>query len=277
MTQSRNTDPYSDPRAFYGSELCRLRSEAGLTQAQLGERVFCSGSYIGQFETMLRLPQLELSQLMDDVLGSGQHLQRLCRLARKAKGFADYAVDALDLEPRAKAISEYSPVLVPGLLQTEGYAHAITSTAQPFAASGTVEHYVQARMERQRLLDDPSHPMLTSVLQESVLRSHIGGSTVMRQQIQHLIEMAQRTRVVIQVLPFTAMSEAFMDSMVSLMNFCDSPPVVYTEGGQTGRLIEEPGLVEHNGRLYDLVRTAALSRAASLEFFESMAKEYATL
>ncbi|PHQ53059.1 transcriptional regulator, partial [Streptomyces cinnamoneus] len=57
MTQSKDTDPYADPRAFYGSELKRLREGAGLTQEQLGQRVFCSASYIGQFETAVRRPQ----------------------------------------------------------------------------------------------------------------------------------------------------------------------------------------------------------------------------
>ncbi len=223
------------------------------------------------------MPQLELSKLMDETLGSSRHLERLCRLARQSKHVADYAVDVTDMEPRAKVINDYLPVLVPGLLQTELYTTAITRATQPLAPSGTIEGYVRNRMERQRILDDPSHPVLCTVLQESVLRSHIGGPAVMRHQIGHLIEMAQRTRVVIQVLPFAAMAEAFMDGMVTLMNFCDTPPVVYTEGASSGRLVEEPDLMERNWRSFDLVRTAALSRAASLEFLEIMAKEYAVL
>ncbi|WP_455352221.1 Scr1 family TA system antitoxin-like transcriptional regulator [Streptomyces sp. SYSU K217416] len=159
MTQPRNTDPYTDPRAFYGSELRRLREAGGLSQDQLGERVFCSGTYIGQLESATRRPQLDLSRLFDEVPGTGEHLQRLCRLARKSK-VADYFADAAELEQQAKTISEYAPVLVPGLLQTEAYARAITRTATPFAPQESVEERVRARLDRQRILDDPAHPVL---------------------------------------------------------------------------------------------------------------------
>lgn len=135
MTEPRNTDPYTDPRAFYGSELRRLREAARLSQEQVGERVFCSATYIGQFENATRRPQLEMSKQLDEVLGSGEHLQRLCRLARTSK-VADYFADAAELERLAKTICEYAPVLVPGLLQTETYArhhthrHAVRVSGQ---------------------------------------------------------------------------------------------------------------------------------------------------
>ncbi|WP_171162453.1 helix-turn-helix transcriptional regulator [Streptomyces sp. I05A-00742] len=277
MNASKAPDPYTDPRAFYGSELRRLREAAGLTQAQLGARAFCSGSYVGQFEAAIRVPQVELSRRFDEILGSDKHLQRLCRLAREAKGVADYAVDVIDLEPRAKSITEYSPVLVPGLLQTANYTQAVTRAGQPFAPTTRVNDCVRARMERQKILSDPSRPMLSAVICESALRSHIGGPAAMRQQTSHLVDMAQRSRVVVQVLPFTAMAEAFMDSIVALMDFPGSPPLVYTEGARSGRLIEEPDAVEHSRRLFDLVRTAALSRAASLDFLRTVHDEYAAM
>ncbi|MEX2982351.1 Scr1 family TA system antitoxin-like transcriptional regulator [Streptomyces sp. C36] len=274
MTQPRNSDPYADARAFYGSELRRLREDAGFSQDQLGQRAFCSGTYIGQFETAVRRPQLEISKLLDEALGSGEHLQRLCRLSRASKGVASYFADAADLQLRAKTISEYSPVLMPGLLQTEEYARAVVRAAQPFAAEDKVEEFVRARVDRQQLLDDTSHPLMWIVLQESTLWSHISGSAGMQRQLMHVIEMAQRPRIIVQVLPFTAMAEAFMDGMVMLMDFSDAPPVVYTEGARSGQLIEDTALVESNWKSYDLVRAAALSPASSLSLLESTAEGY---
>ena len=119
MTQPKALDPYTSPRTFYGAELRRLREQSGLTQDQLGERVFCSGTYIGQFESAVRRPQGDVSKLFDEVMGSDKHLQRLCRLARQSK-HPDYFADAAELEKLATTISEYAPMLVPGLLQTEG-------------------------------------------------------------------------------------------------------------------------------------------------------------
>ncbi|UYQ65108.1 helix-turn-helix domain-containing protein [Streptomyces peucetius] len=273
MSRPKELDPYHNPRAFYGAELRRLRERAELSQEQLGERAFCSGSYVGQFEAASRRPQLELSQMFDQLLGSGEHLQRLCRLARKTN-VADYFADAAELERLAGTICEYAPVLVPGLLQTEEYARAITRTANPFAPQEHVEDLVRARMDRQRILDGSDPPVLWAILHEAVLRAPMGGPEVIRRQLLRLAELARRERMVIQVLPFSAMAEAFIASMLSVMTFADSPAVVYTEGAGSGQLIENPALVEHSARAYDLARAAALSPAATLELLASMAKDY---
>jgi transcriptional regulator with XRE-family HTH domain len=275
MNQPKGTDPYADPRAFYGSELRRLREAAGFSQEQLGERVFCSGTYVGQFENATRRPQPEVSKLLDEVLDSGEHLQRLCRLARKSK-VAEYFADAAELEKLAQTICEYAPVLVPGLLQTKSYARAITRAAMRFSPDEAVEENVTARMERQRILDAPTAPVLWEIIHEAVLQAPIGGPEVMRQQLLRIAELASRPRVVVQVLPFSAMNEAFMDSMTSIMAFDDAPTVAYTEGAGSGQLIEEPALVGQILRSYDLVRAAALSPAASLALIQSAAEDYRT-
>jgi transcriptional regulator with XRE-family HTH domain len=275
MTQPKHLDPYTSPRTFYGAELRRLREEATWSQEQLGERVFCSGTYIGQFESATRRPQPDLSKQLDGVLGSGEHLQRLCELARKSK-HADYFADAAELEKLAKTISEYAPMLVPGLLQTEAYARAITRATLPFASDEVTEGYVSARIDRQRILEDPTRPVLWVVLHETVLRVPMGGSAVMSHQLRHLADVVHRRKALVQVLPFAAAADAFMNGLVSMMTFTDAPPVVYTEGPGVGQLIEEPALVEQCQRSYDLVRAAALSPVASLALLESVAEDYIT-
>jgi hypothetical protein len=120
------------------------------------------------------------------------------------------------------------------------------------------------------------HPCCGRFLHEAVLRAPIGGPEVMRQQLLHIVELASRPRVVVQVLPFSAMNEAFMECMTSIMAFADAPTAVYTEGAGSGQLIEDPALVERNMRSYDLVRAAALSPAASLALIRSVAEDYDT-
>ncbi|QLE74448.1 helix-turn-helix domain-containing protein [Streptomyces rectiverticillatus] len=276
MTQPRNTDPYSDPRAFYGSELRRLREAAGLTQDQLGRRVFCSAAYIGQFETAIRRPQLELSQLLDDVLGSGEHLQRLCHLARNSK-VAEYFADAAEFEQQARMISEYAPVLIPGVLQSEAYARSLIREAQRFAPQQVVDTYVANRMARAQLLDGPTAPVFWAILHETALRVPIGGPEAISEQLAHLATTARsRHNVVLQVLPFAAGAHPFLNTMVSLMHFSDAPPVIYTEGAYSGQLIDDPPLVAKFQSAYDLARAAALSPQASLSLIESAAKDWAT-
>ncbi|MFD4258778.1 Scr1 family TA system antitoxin-like transcriptional regulator [Streptomyces sp. NPDC058534] len=276
QNRNQDLDPFTSPRTFFGSELRRAREAAGLSQDQLGERVFCSGTYIGQFESATRRPQPDLSKLLDDVLDTGEHFQRLCELARKSK-HADYFADAAELETRAKTISEYAPMLVPGLLQTEGYARALTSAAQRFESREVVEALVQARLERQAILADPLAPLLWIVLHEAVLRVRVGGADAMAEQLMRLVEMADTNRrVLVQVLPFEAGADAFLNGTTIHMTFTDAPAVTYVESAYTGQLIEEPAVVAQYQRAYDLTRAASLSPEASLSLIESAAKDFAT-
>ncbi|WND37129.1 helix-turn-helix transcriptional regulator [Streptomyces sp. BB1-1-1] len=272
QNRNQDLDPFTSPRTFFGSELRRAREAAGLSQDQLGERVFCSGTYIGQFESATRRPQPDLSKLLDDVLDTGEHFQRLCELARKSK-HADYFADAAELETRAKTISEYAPMLVPGLLQTEAYARALTKATLPYGAADEVERYVRARVERQRILSDPTGPLLWQIVHEAALRVPVGGADVMAEQLAWLGELARTRGVLIQVHPYGAGPHTFMMGVVSLMTFRDAPPVAYVEGPHSGQLIEDPALVERYQTSYDLARAAALPPEASLTLIESVAED----
>ena len=274
MTQPKHLDPYTSPRAFYGAELRRMREAAGMSQDQLGERVFCSGTYIGQFESATRRPQPDLSTLFDDVLGSGQHFQRLCELARQSK-HPEYFADAAELEKLAKTISEYAPMLVPGLLQTAAYARGLTQATLPFSSQKEVEAHVTARLERAGRLDESTAPELWAILHEAGLHVAVDGPEVMREQLDHLAHVARsHHRVIVQVVPYSSGPHPLMYGTTILMSFADAPPVAYTEGAHTGQLIDDPTLVAKFQRSYDHVRAAALSPKASLALIESAAKDY---
>lgn len=276
MPQPRDLDPYVDARTFYGAELRRLREAAGMSQTELGERVFCSGSYIGQFESATRRPQLEMSRALDGLLGTGEHLQRLCRLAQESR-VAEYFADAAELEKEARTINEYAPVLIPGLLQTRRYATALTWSSQRFSSAKAVEQQVSTRMERAELLRGETPPAFWAILHEAALRVPVGGPGAMREQLNHLVQMAVTHRhVVLQVLPFSAGVHPFLNTMVSLMDFADGPPLVYSEGAYTGQLIDDPQLVATYRSAYDMARAVALSPEAPLALIESAAKDFLT-
>ncbi|WP_329613331.1 helix-turn-helix transcriptional regulator [Streptomyces brevispora] len=276
MAQPKDLDPYKDARAFYGAELRRLREAAGMSQCELGERVFCSESYISLCESANRRPKLDMSRALDEVLGSGEHLQRLCRLAQTSK-VAGYFAEAAELQLQASFIGSYASMLVLGLLQTEAYARALTRAAHPFAAPEVIEGHVRTRMERTSLLDSPAPPVLWVVIHEAALLLPVGGNAVMSEQLTHLAERtAARPRLVTQVLPFSAGAHPFLHGSMTLMQFTEAPAAVYTEGAYSGQLVEEPKLVEQYRSAYDLARAVALSPEASLDRLVSAAKEFAT-
>lgn len=273
MTRPRELDPAESPRALYGSELRRLREEAGLSQDRLGEKVFCSGAYIGQLEAAVRKPQLDMSKQLDVIFGTGGLLTRICRLANHSR-HADYFEAAADLEARAKAIYEFAPALVPGVLQIEPYVRAFILAAQPTISDEALRTLVSARLERSRLLDDETRPLLWTILDENVLRRPIGGRTVMAAQLLHIAELVEKRRIIVQVLPYSAGAHALLGGMMTIMTFDDAPPVAYMEGAHAGQLLDDPAVLAECQMSYDLARAAALSTEASLSLLRSVAEEY---
>lgn len=268
----KDLDPSESPRAFYGSELRRLREPTGLSQEKLGEKVFCSGAYISQIESAVRKPQLDMSQRLDAVLGSDGLLTRLCKLANRSK-HAEHFADVAELEQLAETISVFAPTLVPGLLQTEAYARAVFEAYLPWASEYEVNKRVSARMDRARLLESETRPLLWVILHEFALRLPVGSEAVLREQLDHIASVARSRRALVQVLPATAGAHALMEGQLYMMTFADAPALAYAEGVMTGSLLDDPAVVGKCRTAYDLVRAAAMSPRESLAFIEHLAEE----
>ncbi|MGA5357598.1 helix-turn-helix domain-containing protein [Streptomyces purpurascens] len=259
---------------FFGTELKRRREDAGITQVELGSRVFVSGGYIGQFEQAIRKPQLDVAQRIDGVLQTDGIFERLCRKLIDDKRYADYFAKAAELEAQATKICEFAPALVPGLLQTPAYARAVTLAMNPFAPDESIDEKVSGRMERARILKDATRPVYWVILHENVLRIPVGGPTVMAAQLEHVVTLARERTVMVQVLPYTAGAYAVMTGDLRLMEFEDAPPTAYTEAVYSGTLLDDPAVVKHVQSAYDLLRAAALPPEASLDLIESAAEDF---
>jgi transcriptional regulator with XRE-family HTH domain len=274
MAKRRVPDPWNAPKSFFGAELRLRREAAGMTQAELGELLFCSYSQISHYEAAFRRPLPDVAERLDEVFNTDGIFSRMSEMINQSSRHAEYFTAAAELEICAQTISEYAPVFVPGLLQTEAYAHAIIRAADPVATTGTVADRVAARVSRASLLSDPAAPRLWFVLDESVIRRPVGAPAVMREQLHHIRYLIRSNRVLVQVLPFSAGAPA-LGSMTSFMTFTDGPPVVYCEVPHSGQLLDDPALVSRCFRSYDLTRAAALSPEVSLSLIESAAEDYA--
>lgn len=259
---------------FFGAELKRRREDAGLTQVELGSRVFVSGGYIGQFEQAIRKPQLDVARRIDEALQTDGIFERLWRKLIKDQRYADYFAQAAELERLATKICEFAPALVPGLLQTAAYARAVTLAMNAFATDEYIEDKVSGRLERQHILRDATRPVYWVVLHENVLRVPVGGPAVMADQLERVAAMARERTVLVQVLPCAAGAYAVMAGDLKLMEFEDAPPTAYTEGVYSGTLLDDPAVVKRTHEAYDLLRAAALSPEASLALIESAAEEF---
>ncbi|WP_433451098.1 helix-turn-helix domain-containing protein [Streptomyces sp. CA-142005] len=273
MAGPKNLDPSSSPRALLGAELRHARERKGLSQEQLGQRLFVSGSFIGQLEAGTRRMQPEFARMLDEVLETGGFFTRNCGAAAKSK-YPEHFAEAAEAEARATAIREYAPLLIPGLLQTPAYARAVNRAYDPTAPEETIDEWVEGRMERIRLLDHPTRPMLWAVLDEAALRRETGGREVMAQALHHVAGLARRSRAIVQVLPFSAGAHTAMKGALKLMDFEDAPPLVYSEGVGTGRLEDDPATVAQLRFTFDLLVASALSPGKSLALVESLAQDY---
>ena len=259
---------------FFGVELRRHREDAGISQVELGARVFVSGTYIGQFEAAIRKPQLDIATRIDEILQTDGIFERLCRKLIDDPRYADYFAKAAGLERLAAKICEFAPALVPGLLQTAEYARAVTLAMNPFASDEYIEEKVSGRMERQHILRDATRPVYWVVLHENVLRVPVGGPAVMARQLEYVAKLSRERTVLVQVLPYAAGAYALMTGSLKLMEFEDAPPTAYTEAVYSGNLLDDPAVVKPAHSAYDLLRAASLSPEASLTLIESAAEDF---
>ncbi|WP_328678449.1 helix-turn-helix domain-containing protein [Streptomyces sp. NBC_00322] len=254
MVNIRDLDPSASPLDYYGSELRRLREDAGLKQGELGVSVFCTASLIGQIETARKVPTRDFSERVDAALGTGGVFSRLVGLVLRSQlpsWFQAYA----EMEARAAYISTYQAQLVYGLLQTPDYARAVLGVR----TEGNLDARVAARMERQRILERENPPLSWVVLSEAVLRQEVGGRDVMRNQLAHLLGLRGREWVQVQILPFEAGAHAGQMGSFTVLRFEDDPDLVYTEDFVQGHMTANPQALREGSLRYDHLQAAALS------------------
>ncbi|MGW7383005.1 helix-turn-helix domain-containing protein [Streptomyces sp. NPDC054794] len=139
----------------------------------------------------------------------------------------------VSLEGAARIIRSYEPHFVPGLLQTEDYARAVLE-AGTIGQAGTeaIERHVSLRMERQRLLEREHAPHLWVIMDETVLRRPVSSrGEVMRDQLDKLLEYAERDQVTLQLAEFASGPHPGTYAPFSLFRFAEPelPDMVFTE------------------------------------------------
>ncbi|MGV9786946.1 helix-turn-helix domain-containing protein [Streptomyces sp. NPDC003435] len=272
MPGPKDLDP-SSPRELIGSELRHARRRKGFSQTELGAPLFVSGSFIGQLEAGTRRMQREYAVQLDEILETDDFFTRHCETSAKSR-YPDHFEEAAEAEAVTTAIRSYNPLLIPGLLQTPAYAAELFRTYRPMASDAQVEELVTIRMERARLLDDPTKPLFMTVIDEAALRRPVGGPAAMSEILRHVADLMRRRRVIAQVLPFAAGAHAALGGALKLMEFPDGPPLCFLEGLDTGKLVDDPATVARHALTFTLLQTTALSPAHSLDLIEAVAQDY---
>ncbi len=230
-------------RIALGGRLRRLREASGITREAAGHIIRASSSKISRLELgRVASKERDVADLLTLYgVTDAEERETLLILARQANGpgwwrkygdvLPNWFETYLGLEQAASVIRTYEPQLVPGLLQTEDYARAVMLLRHLRVSYGEIERRVALRMARQAFLSQPGAPDLWVALDEAALRRPPGDQKIQREQLQHLIEMAQQPNIILQIVPFNAGGHAAAGGPFTILRFSepDMPDVVYLE------------------------------------------------
>ncbi|MFE1767765.1 helix-turn-helix transcriptional regulator [Streptomyces angustmyceticus] len=261
-----------EPRQRFVEELRLLRAQKGDSLRQLGEALGWDSSLFGKMESGQTLGGPEVAQALDQYYGTKDLLLTLWELAAgDPKQFKERYRRYMTLEAEALSLWHYGVSLLPGMLQTKGYARVV------LAASGTkgeeLTRQVEARVGRRELLMGEDAPPFRTILSEAVLRTSLEDAEQWRQQLENLAEAAERPNITLHVLPHGSGPHGLVSTDVMFLRLPNGSTVAYTENAHRGELIEETSSVERLQRAYDAVRDLALSPAESRKFVMRMLEE----
>ncbi|MGW4898042.1 helix-turn-helix domain-containing protein [Kitasatospora sp. NPDC004240] len=276
-------------RRRLGAELRKLREGLGMTAEEVAQRLMVSQSKISRLENGRRsISQRDVRDLCDvyDVTDEQMRgsLMEMARESRQRGWWHDfndmptpYSV-YIGLEAEASSIRAYESSFVPGLLQTEEYAHAVVTGTQPDTDTTAVQRRVQVRMKRQDRIHQETNQLgsLWTVIDEAVLRREVGSRRVMAEQLKHLLALSERRNITIQVIPFSHGAHPGMTGTFSLLEFPESADstVVYFEGVTSDLYLEKEADVRRYTGLYDHLRAAALGVAESRSLIAEIEEGY---
>ncbi|TBO60245.1 XRE family transcriptional regulator [Streptomyces kasugaensis] len=274
-------------RRRLGQELRRLRELKGMTAEEVAERLLVSQSKISRLENGRRsISQRDVRDLcgvyeVDDhrIVDSLMQMAKDSRQQGWWHAFGDIPYSVyIGLETEAASLRVYESLLLPGLLQTPGYAEAVIPGTVPELAPDQLDKRIQVRMRRQERVNDPDRQLrLWVVLDESALRRVVGSHLIMREQLEYLVEVSLLPHVTVQVLPYDTGAHAGMSGTFSILEFDDAADssVVYIEGVTSDLYLEKTNDVHKYTIMYEHLRAQALNADKSRQFIADTAQLHA--
>ena len=258
---SRNLQAISPTLIAFGNQVRFYRERMGLSQDRLGERFPVSGSYIGQIEAGKTRCTLEFAQQLDDIVGAQGCLARLWVDLVQNAAYPTW-FDWPPIERAAVMLQSFQLSVVHGLLQTPAYVMALLED----------EAAVEARIARQSILrrETPAPPILSVLLDESILYREVGGPETMREQLEHLVT-CQNKRLSVQIVP--AKVHDGLSGAFEIATMADRSEVAYVETALRGMtMASATDMIQLSEALASL-RTQAYSVRESVELIRKAAVE----
>jgi DNA-binding XRE family transcriptional regulator len=285
------------PRRALGRQLRKLRERAGLTQSAAARVAEVSPQSYGRIEDgrQTKVTDLGLNALANAYEATDEERRLLLDLAREIReasasgsgwwrAYADAIAAGFDhylaLEEAASWVTTWQTTVIPGLLQTRDYRQAITWATNPDQSPEEVNRTLVFAARRRELLERTDF-RFEALLSEAVLRYNVGSSTVMTEQVKHLLERSDAPGVEIRLVrnsetrPVGLISRSFhLFSFPPLpTSKLQEPPVAFMEGFTGYLYVERDIEVTKFSREAERIRHVALSASASRDLMLRISKE----
>lgn len=277
-------------RLQLGNELRHLRQKAGREQAEAAATLDCGVGKISRLELgQGGVSKGDLKLLLEFYEADPEHTSWMFELARtrSSRGrwgdyravFPEWFRMYIDLETDADNFRQVQGEIMPGVLQTEPYMRSLHTSSVRREDEG-VDALVASRQERQQILTRSKPPTASFILSESCLRRQIGNVWIMREQLDHLAEIALQTNVDIQVMPFDAetstggISYDFTLLQIPSNGIAADLEFVYIECFDDARYLDAKDAIAAYTALWNRLQAAALGPKESLDLLRSVGKQY---
>ncbi len=128
-------------------------------------------------------------------------------------------------------------------------------------------------MDRQRILERGDPPQIMIALDEGVLRRRVGGGGTMREQLGHLLAVAELPKVCLQVIPFSVRQHPGGMTPFRIMGFREGPDVLYGESFIGGQVTSDPRQLRQHQLAFNLIQANALSPHGSRVLIRRLRRE----
>ncbi|GGX26543.1 helix-turn-helix domain-containing protein [Streptomyces chryseus] len=275
-------------RRRLGGELRRMRETKGLKVSDVARTTPLNDPKISRIENAtVGVKPADLDALLDlygvDDAEKRAALHRLAREGSKRGWWYTYRdaispayADLISLEADAKSMRSYQSTLIPGLLQTAAYARATIDAINMTSAGEHVDALVQVRVARQAVLTRPDPLEVWAIIHEAAIRPQVSNNPqVMRDQLQHLLDLSDMHHVSIQVLPLSAPPHPGMAGSFAVVGFPETADldVVLVESLASSLYVEDPTEVARYGSAFERLRAAALPFDQSADLISNVKKD----
>nr|CEL15059.1 Putative DNA-binding protein in cluster with Type I restriction-modification system [Kibdelosporangium sp. MJ126-NF4] len=268
-----------------GLRLKERREELGMTTAVAGRATGLGGTNLSAIETGRRkLPPLRMPDVANVYGWTADEMSTVEELragADRREWYHDYAhiysdefIRFLGLEAGAVSVRIYQCEVIPGLLQTTDYARAMINGGGPYIRPVEVDVRVESRLRRTARLSGDCPLNISIVLGQAALLQRVGGTEVMRAQLEQLAEMASG-QVDVRVMPFGVGAHPLIGNSVELFSFASArlPNVLWQETVTSRAIVDERSKILEATASLDEATERALSRGDSLALIRQVLRE----